>query len=819
MGKALVIAEKPSVALDLTRALGRFEKKGDYFENKEYVVSSAIGHLVELCLPGELDKKRGKWSFQNLPIIPDSFELKLIEKVKSRFKLLKQLMKREDVGLLINACDAGREGELIFRNLIKLAGVSKPMKRLWLQSMTQDSIAAAFARLRSDQEMTPLADAAVCRSESDWLVGINGTRAMTAFNSKEGGFQLTPVGRVQTPTLAILTEREQRIRSFRPRTYWEVFADFDVQKGAYRGRWFDERFAKDQDEDRRSERLWDLARAEEIRAKVLGELGEITEEKKPTTQAPPQLFDLTSLQREANSRFGFSARVTLQVAQQLYERHKVITYPRTDSKYLPEDYIRTARDVLSNLVDPSLQPFAEKVLRNNWLRPSKRIFNDAKVTDHNAIIPTNQIPKNLDDKQQRIFDLVARRFVAAFFPPAQFEVTTRITRVKDEAFKTEGRIIKAPGWLALYGRQSSADEATSSLVDVVPGEPALTRDCEIKESQTKPPARFNEATLLSAMEGAGKLVEEEELREAMAAKGLGTPATRATIIEGLIHDEYIARDGKELVATAKGIALITLLRGIGINILSSPELTGEWEYQLKLMEQGRLERPAFMGKIKDLTREIVEKAKNFASEVEGNYVTLDVRCPRCGALHLKEDYRTYHCETCGFRIFKSIAGRLLTPEEVRTLLANKKVGPLEGFRSKAGRPFSASLVLNESNKPEFAFENNGNAQMTEVDTAQHTLIGKCQVCGSGQVYDTGVAYICENVAKGDCSFKLNKTILQREITPEQMRKMLADGKSDVLKGFVSKKGRPFDAALKLQGGKIGWEFAKRAATHRKTKPQ
>ena len=819
MGKALVIAEKPSVALDLTRALGRFEKKGDYFENKEYVVSSAIGHLVELCLPGELDKKRGKWSFQNLPIIPDSFELKLIEKVKSRFKLLKQLMKREDVGLLINACDAGREGELIFRNLIKLAGVSKPMKRLWLQSMTQDSIAAAFARLRSDQEMTPLADAAVCRSESDWLVGINGTRAMTAFNSKEGGFQLTPVGRVQTPTLAILTEREQRIRSFRPRTYWEVFADFDVQKGAYRGRWFDERFAKDQDEDRRSERLWDLARAEEIRAKVLGELGEITEEKKPTTQAPPQLFDLTSLQREANSRFGFSARVTLQVAQQLYERHKVITYPRTDSKYLPEDYIRTARDVLSNLVDPSLQPFAEKVLRNNWLRPSKRIFNDAKVTDHNAIIPTNQIPKNLDDKQQRIFDLVARRFVAVFFPPAQFEVTTRITRVKDEAFKTEGRIIKAPGWLALYGRQSSADEATSSLVDVVPGEPALTRDCEIKESQTKPPARFNEATLLSAMEGAGKLVEEEELREAMAAKGLGTPATRATIIEGLIHDEYIARDGKELVATAKGIALITLLRGIGINILSSPELTGEWEYQLKLMEQGRLERPAFMGKIKDLTREIVEKAKNFASEVEGNYVTLDVRCPRCGALHLKEDYRTYHCETCGFRIFKSIAGRLLTPEEVRTLLANKKVGPLEGFRSKAGRPFSASLVLNESNKPEFAFENNGNAQTTEVDTAQHTLIGKCQVCGSGQVYDTGVAYICENVAKGDCSFKLNKTILQREITPEQMRKMLADGKSDVLKGFVSKKDRPFDAALKLQAGKISWEFAKRAATHRKTKPQ
>jgi DNA topoisomerase-3 len=808
MGKALVIAEKPSVALDLSRALGRFEKKEDYFENQEYVVSSAIGHLVELCLPGELDKKRGKWSFQNLPIIPDSFELKLIEKTKSRFKLLKRLMKREDIELLINACDAGREGELIFRYLVKFASVSKPIKRLWLQSMTQESIAAAFARLRSDREMIPLADAAVCRSESDWLVGINGTRAMTAFNSKVGGFQLTPVGRVQTPTLAILTEREERIRSFQPRTYWEVYADFEVQKGTYRGRWFDEGFAKDQDEDRRAERLWDRTRAEAIQEKVLHQLGEITEEKKPTTQISPQLFDLTSLQRDANSRFSYSAKTTLQIAQQLYERHKVITYPRTDSRYLPEDYLGNARQVLANLIDPALRPFAQRVLQDNWVKPSKRIFNNAKISDHNAIIPTNQAPRNLDDKEQRIFDLIARRFVAVFYPPAQFEVTTRITRVKNEAFKTEGRIIKDPGWLAVYGRQSASEEGVA-LVDVVPGESAMTRNCEIKESQTKPPARFNEATLLSAMEGAGKLVEEEELREAMAAKGLGTPATRATIIEGLIHDEYIAREQKELVATAKGIALITLIRGIGIDILSSPELTGEWEYQLKLMEQGRLERPAFMGKIKDLTREIVEKAKTFASDVEGNYVPLDVRCPNCGASHLKEDYRTYHCETCNFRLFKSIAGRLLTPEEVKTLVAEKKVGPLEGFRSKAGRPFSASLVLNESNKPEFAFENNGSSPRTEVDTGQHTLIGKCQICETGQVYDTGSAYVCENVAKGDCTFKVNKTILQREISPEQMRKMLLEGKSDVLKGFVSKKGRPFDASLKLQNGKIGWEFAKR----------
>ncbi|MEA3162838.1 MAG: topoisomerase, partial [Verrucomicrobiota bacterium] len=734
MGKTLVIAEKPSVAQDVVRALGKFEKHGDYFENDNYVISSAIGHLVELCMPGELDKKRGKWSFQNLPIIPEQFELKPIEKTESRFKLLKRLMKRDDIDLIINACDAGREGELIFRYLVKLAGIKKPLKRLWLQSMTLQSIKAAFDRLRTDAEMIPLAEAAVCRSESDWLVGINATRAMTAFNSKVGGFQLTPVGRVQTPTLAILVEREERIRSFEPRTYWELMADFDIQKGSYRGRWFDERFTKDSDEERKAERIWDRAKGEAILAKVLGKQGEITEEKKATTQAPPLLYDLTSLQREANSRFGFSARRTLQIAQQLYERHKVITYPRTDSRYLPEDYLGTANHVMTSLVDPTLAPHARKVLQNGWLKPTKRIFNDAKITDHNAIIPTDQVPRNLDEAQTRVFDMIARRFVAVFHPPAQFEVTTRVTRVEGEAFKTEGRIIKDPGWLAVYGRQATGNEQGDSLVDLVAGERALTRKVELIECQTKPAPRFTEATLLSAMESAGKLVEDEELREAMAARGLGTPATRAAIIEGLVYDEYISREGKELIATSKGISLITLLRGIGINLLSSPELTGEWEYQLKLMEQGRLERSSFMAKIKDLAREIVHKAKNFESDrIEGTYLTIEGPCPKCGALHLKEDYRTYYCETCGFRVFKNIASRTLSPEEISTLVKERKVGPLNGFRSKTGKPFSAILVLNEENKPEFEFNNNGNNGLSVVDPQLHAVIGKCQVCEGGQV--------------------------------------------------------------------------------------
>jgi DNA topoisomerase III len=820
MGKTLIIAEKPSVALDLTKVLGRFEKKGDYFENDRFVVSSAIGHLVELCLPAELDKKKGKWSFQSLPIIPEQFQLKPIAKTESRYKLLRRLMERPDVSEIVNACDAGREGELIFRYLVKLAGVKKPLSRLWLQSMTADSIRSAFTHLRTDQEMIPLAEAAVCRSESDWLVGINATRAMTAFNSKVGGFQLTPVGRVQTPTLAILVEREERIRRFEPKNYWEVLADFTVSAGSFRGRWFEEAFQKDTDDTRRPERIWTPEQANAIRDKVLGKSGIIAEEKKPTTQAPPLLYDLTSLQREANARFSFSARRTLQIAQQLYERYKVITYPRTDSRYLPEDYLGTVNNILGHISDPSLAPAARKALQNNWVRPSKRIFNDAKITDHNAIIPTGENPRNLDEAQQKIFDMIARRFVAVFYPPAEFEVTTRITRVEGEAFKTEGKIIKEPGWLEVYGRQATTEDQGDALVAVVPGETGLAAQVEVKENQTKPPARYTEATLLSTMESAGKLVDDEDLREAMSAKGLGTPATRAAIIEGLIQDGYINRENRDLIATAKGISLITLLRGIGIELLSSPELTGEWEHKLKLMEHGDLDRPTFMQQIKHLTSDIVDKAKHFESDVvEGNYVTLNVQCPNCGASRLKEDYRTYHCENCGYRLFKNLASRELSPAEVTTLIKERKVGPLEGFRSKTGRPFAALVILNDDNKSEFAFENGLSSTNIQIDPQQHSALALCQVCKSGQVYDVGSLYMCENVPKGSCTFKLSKTILQREVPPDQLKKMLTEGKSDLLRRFISKKGRPFDAVLTLVNGKIGWEFVNRESRSRRKKAE
>jgi len=818
MPKSLIIAEKPSVAADLARALGGFKKHDDYFESDESIISSAVGHLVELALPTEMDVKRGKWSFANLPIIPDEFDLRPIEKTKARFNLLKKLMQRQDVDLLINACDAGREGELIFRYLVKSAGIEKPIKRLWLQSMTQDSIREAFGHLRSNEEMIPLAKAAVCRSESDWLVGINGTRAMTAFNNKAGGFQLTPVGRVQTPTLAILTEREDRIHEFKPRAYFEVFADFDVKAGQYRGRWFREDFTKNGDEDARAERIWDRATGDEIKTRCLGKTGIATEEKKPTTQAPPLLYDLTSLQRDANGR-GFSAKRTLQIAQQLYERFKVITYPRTDSRYLPEDYIPTVKATLSKIENSH----ARKALESGWVKSSKRIFNNAKISDHFAIIPTGTAPHGLDEVQQKVYDMIVRRFISVFFPAAQFGVTTRSTRVEKDAFKTEGKIVKDPGWLAVYGREAtSGGEGEESLVAISPNEPAKVLTVDVAENETKPPARFNEATLLSAMEGAGKLVEDEELREAMREKGLGTPATRAQIIEGLIFDGYVTRQGRELIATAKGSALITLLRGIGAAELCSPEMTGEWEYKLKRMAKGDMERKEFMAHIREFTREIVEKAKNFEGDsVGGTFETLEVKCPKCGNGPFDEDYRTFKCRSCGLIIWKTMAGRLFERAEVEKLLTERQVGPLEGFRSKMGRKFNATVKLGEDFKPAFDFgEGSGDAPV-KIDTAKHESLGLCPVCQKGNVYDLERAYACENAVASlkTCNFRINKVILQREIPKEQVQKLISTGKTDLLPKFISKKGRPFSAHLKLENGKVGFEFAAKKPRAKKAAPK
>jgi len=828
MTKTLIIAEKPSVANDIAKTLGGFTKHDEYFESDEYVLSSAVGHLLEIAVPEEHDVKRGKWSFAHLPMIPPYFALNPIAKTEARLKVLNRLIKRKDVSALINACDAGREGELIFRLIAQNAKAKQPVKRLWLQSMTPGAIRDGFQNLRSDEEMLPLADAARCRSEADWLIGINGTRAMTAFNSKEGGFYLTTVGRVQTPTLSIVVEREDKIKRFVSRDFWEVRAEFVCAAGVYEGRWLDQSFKKDEnDPEKRAERLWSKAAADTIAMACKGREGKVTEESKPTTSMAPALFDLTSLQREANGRFGFSAKNTLGLAQALYEKHKVLTYPRTDSRHLPEDYIATVKDTMVSLAENNnYHQFAKQITDKGWVKPNKRIFDNTKISDHFAIIPTTLAPKNLSEPEQKLYDLVTRRFMAVFFPPAEFQVTTRFTEVSGHQFKTEGKVMTNPGWLAIYGKEASTDSdkddnTGGNLVPVAKGEKVHTDTVTANGLVTKPPARYTEATLLSAMEGAGKLIDDDELRDAMAGKGLGTPATRAAIIEGLLGERYLLREGRELIPTAKASQLMTLLRGLGVNELTAPELTGEWEYKLSQMEKGKISREEFMREIEKMTQIIVKRAKEYNNDtIPGDYATLVTPCPNCGGV-VKENYRRFACTKCEFNMSKTPGSRQFEIAEVEELLTNKTIGPMQGFRSKMGRPFAAILrIVRDEDiknmKLEFDFgQNDGEGEDGEgVDFTGQTPIGPCPKCAAG-VFEMGLAYVCQNsVAKPKtCDFRSGRIILQQEILPEQMVKLLNEGKTDLMPGFVSQRTRrPFKAFLvKGKDGKISFEFEERKA--------
>jgi DNA topoisomerase III len=864
MSKALVIAEKPSVAQDIVRALtpvdGKFEKHDEYFESEHYVVSSAVGHLVEIKAPDEFDVKRGKWSFANLPVIPPHFDLNPIDKSKGRLNALVKLIKRKDVTSLINACDAGREGELIFRLIAQYAtdstatlrakGLGKDISRLWLQSMTPQAIRDGFDKLRTDEQMQPLANAARCRSEADWLVGINGTRAMTAFNSRDGGFFLTTVGRVQTPTLSIVVEREEKIRKHVFRDYWEIRGSFGAEAGSYDGKWFNPSFKKDKtaldgsaEAELKADRIWSEAEAKAIADAVRGQKGTVTEEAKPSSQASPLLYDLTTLQREANSRFGFSAKTTLGLAQALYEKHKVLTYPRTDSRALPEDYVSVVKDTMGMIASEDmpgplrdLAQHARKAIKEGYIKPNKRVFDNAKVSDHFAIIPTLQAPKSLSEIEAKLYDMVVKRFIAVFYPSAEFMVTTRITKVPVAAaehhFQTNGKVLVKPGWQAVYGKEAAEEGDDATLVAVKPGEAVSNDEVTVNALKTKPPARYSEATLLSAMEGAGKLIDDEEFKAAMQEKGLGTPATRAQVIEGLILEKYMYRDGRELVPTAKAFQLTTLLRGLGVEDLTKPELTGNWEYQLSEMEKGRLSREAFMAEIAAMTQRIVQKAKEYDRDtIPGDYATLSTPCPNCGGV-VKENYRRFTCTGkaggdveagtgCGFSMTKIPAGRSFELPEVEQLLRDHKIGPMDGFRSKAGWPFTAELKLVRDEelknwKMEFDFGEDAKKDDEAgeaVDFSAQTSLGKCPKCGGG-VFEHGANYVCEHaVGPATCDFKSGKIILQQPVMPEQVTKLLETGKTDLLENFVSNKTRrKFKAFLSwnAKDGKVSFEFEPRA---------
>jgi DNA topoisomerase III len=857
MSKTLVIAEKPSVAQDIVRALtpsaGKFEKHDDHFENDTFVVTSAVGHLVEIQAPEEFDVKRGKWSFAHLPVIPPYFDLKPVDKTKSRLAAVVKQAKRKDVSAIINACDAGREGELIFRLIEQYAGgkkpLDKPVQRLWLQSMTPQAIRDGFGSLRTSKQMQGLADAARSRSEADWLVGINGTRAFTAFNSRDGGFFLTTVGRVQTPTLSVVVEREELIRKFVSRDYWEIHASFAAAAGAYPGKWFNPTHkANADDKEIKEDRVWALSEAQAIADAVRNQTATVTEESKPSSKGSPGLFDLTTLQREANGRFGFSAKTTLSLAQSLYERHKALTYPRTDSRHLPEDYLPTVKDTMQMLASSGmghLAPFAKTAIAQGYIKPSKKVFDNAKVSDHFAIIPTLEAPSGLSDAEQKLYDFVVRRFIAVFYPAAQFMDTTRISQVaaagKTHHFKTTGRVLVEPGWQAIYGKEVDEEEDKESgkiLVKLNAGEQPKVSEADPKDLKTRPPARYTEATLLGAMENAGKQVEDDELREAMQEKGLGTPATRSSIIEGLLNEKYMLREGRELIPTAKAFQLMTLLRGLGVEELSRADLTGDWEFKLSQMEKGHLSREDFMKDIAEMTGRMVKKAKEYDRDtIPGDYATLTTPCPTCGGV-VKENYRRYTCigapgavaktnadgeiegPGCGFSFGKTPAGRTFEPAEVEQFLHDKKIGPLEGFRSKAGWPFTAeiALVFNEEEKNwklEFDFGDDKNAESGEiVEFGEAENLGACPKCGSA-VHEHGSNYVCSKSVPTNaqptpsCDFKTGRVILQQVIEHDQVRKLLADGKTDLLEKFVSMRTRrAFKAYLSYdaEAGKVSFAF-------------
>jgi DNA topoisomerase-3 len=727
LGKKLVIAEKPSVARDIARALGGFTARGKVFEREDLIVCSAAGHLVELCMPEDLDKKKyGFWRLDALPIIPPTFPLKA-SKDDARFKgrrkktadedeeggselldIIEKEAKRKDVTSLVNACDAGREGELIFTYIVKHLGLDKPSERLWLQSMTQSAIREGFQHILPSTVKEGLADAAMCRSESDWLVGINATRAFTVRLFGRAGKETANLGRVQTPTLAILVGREREIQGFKPRPYWTAKGVFGIQGETYEGMWIREDFRKGADPDDRADRIWEKALADAVRERCKGKPGVLSDKSRESREMPPTLFDLTTLQRESNKRFGYSARTTLSAAQALYERHKVLTYPRTDSKCLPEDYPPEVSRILGQLGSP-YNALASRISDPSRVLNAKKIFDNAKISDHFAIVPTGEPASSaLSAVEAKVYDLVVRRFLAAFLDASVWKIVERTTRVGSDAFRTTAKVLAVAGWREAFGKEEE-ENVEIGMASRLPGlgSDANGVDTEtvlLEGFETKPPARYNDATLLGAMENAGKLVDDEEFAEAMKERGLGTPATRAETIEKLVGARYATRDRKDLVPTAKAMQLVHLLESIPVPELVSPTLTGEWEHKLLEMEKGHIRRDAFMKEIGTFTESIVAKAKAFDHDTGFEESEPFGKCPSCGK-PVKEKLKAYECTGCDFKLYKTVSQRLISRTEAEELLEKGEIGQLDGFFSfKTRRTFSAGLKLNEAGKAEFVFE-------------------------------------------------------------------------------------------------------------------
>lgn len=808
MSKTLIIAEKPSVAEDIAKALGGFTKVGGVLTSSWGLISSAVGHLVELHVP---EAETVGMNLAGLPILPPKFGLRPIESRRAQFGLLAKLMRDPEVDVVVNACDAGREGELIFRLIYEHAGCRKRTSRMWLQSMTSDAIREAHRTMKPGANFDRLADAARSRAEADWLVGINGSRAVTKMTEAQtGARESSATGRVQTPTLAIVADLEEKIRTFVPQDYWEVHAAFVARGGQYVGRWY--RPSQEEGEDA-GFRVFDKAVADQVVAKCRGAAVEsVVDDSKPVATAAPKLYDLTSLQRDANRRFKFSAKKTLEIAQALYERHKVTTYPRTDSNALPEDYVGSAAEIMRHLAGGSpVAAHAQRVTVQGWIKgDDKRIFDNSKISDHFAIIPTLTRPEGLSSDEGRLYEMVLRRFVAAFHPAAQYMATTRTTRVAGEAFRSSGRVLLDAGWKVVYGGD---DDKTPKLAPVEPGEIPANRDVQAKGLQTKAPSRLTEATLLSAMENAGKLVDDDELRDAMKERGLGTPATRAATIESLLNDKdgrgrpkvpYMTREGEaqHLVPTDKGIALVRFLRSNGVDGLVSPRMTGEWEHKLHLIEEGSLTRAEFMAEIERFTTNMISVIKGQAAAAVANQPparALKAPCPKCGG-EVKVGRFGYDCAAsgCGFKLRGDLCSHVISEPEAEQLLANGQAGPFHDFVSPKNKSkFSAVLKLNVAeSKLDFVFDDTPR-QARETPKVQGL---KCPVCG-GEVADKGRLYGCGE------HFALWREVAGKKLTDGQMATLIRDRRLPNVAGLRGNSGKAFSATLLMaDNGKVAFKF-------------
>ncbi len=832
MGKMLLIAEKPSVAKELAHALGGFQKTDQGWERDDAVISNARGHLVHLQMP--LAATSGR-NLQQLPVAGE-FVTELIDYDGSIgvYRNLEKLMKRNDISTVVNACDAGREGELIFRLIVEHAGCTKPMKRMWIQSMTAGGLKEAFRAMRPSSEFDALSDAAHARSIADFLVGINGSRAITYMRDEQ-----STAGRVQSPVGMLIHDRELAIRNFKPMDYWEIHATFQAEAGQYLGKWFDPSKAKAGADDEAADaedgdkvekhaaasgqRIFDRVVAESILAKCRGKHpSAVVDTAKRTKRAAPDLYQLTSLQQDANRRFKLSAKKTLEIAQALYDTHKLTTYPRTDADRLPEDYADTVRTLLANFEGTPYAVHGQRVLENGWVNPSdKGIFNNAKISDHFAIIPTEKSPVGvtLSDDERKVYDLIVRRFMAAFHPAAEYDVTSRVSVIEGENFKSSGRVLVKEGWLAVYGQGVDDSKKEPPLAAVKPGEAVKTVDVKAVTCQTTPPSRYTEATLLKAMENAGKDIDDKAMREAMKGHGLGTPATRADTIEGLLSKgsrarpraPYCTREKNFIVPTDKLMVLMAFIHEEQLELLASAETTGEWEYKLGLVQQGQLSSTAFLDGIKAEVAGMLDKIRSKASSMPAaNRKLLKAPCPKCGK-PLVAGPRTVDCQAgCGFKLWREVSKRPLSDAELETLLTEGAITKLDGFVSKAGRKYSAGLKF-DGEKVGLVFEERaesaGGAEPLPL-SALPALDVPCPKCkGTVRIHSgTHPRFACE---KGD--FTLWRVIAQRELSEGEAIALIKHGSLPAVSGFISSKsGKPFVAALRLSKdkSKVDFDFGK-----------